>query len=158
MTYIRPILDGTDGNKEALIAKIAMLEAEELTALEEEISGVRDPTGALERFVALYIDYCCRPENATLAAEITSEAMRNPSIGVGFTKNRLRLNALTSTLIERMAEQDGAVTRLKPQECSAFILDLIEGLAARAAFEGRKPRRSETRALKTAIQRLTSAC
>lgn len=140
--------------KAELIAEIAELEAQDLEELAAQVSGVSDPSKAFDKFVMSYIEYCCRPENIMLAAEISSEGLRNPDVGVGFVKNRSKLNATIAALISELPGRPGAKPTVSPAACADFVMDLIEGLAMRRAFENRQPNRAETSALKAAIQKI----
>jgi len=140
--------------KAELIAEIAVLEAQDLEALAEQISGVSDPSKAFDKFVVSYMEYCCRPENIMLAAEISSEGLRNPDVGTGFVQNRLKLNAVLATLISELSGRQDARPTVSPAACADFVMDLIEGLALRSAFENRRPSRTETAALKAVIQKI----
>ena len=140
--------------KAELIAEIAVLEAQDLEALAEQVSGVSDPSKAFDRFVVSYIEYCCRAENIMLAAEISSEGLRNPEVGTGFVQNRSKLNAVIATLISELSGRQDAMPIVSPAACADFVMDLIEGLALRSAFENRRPSRKETAALKAVIQKI----
>lgn len=140
--------------KAELIAEIAVLEAQDLEALVEQISGVSDPSKAFDRFVISYIRYCCRPENIMLSAEISSEGLRNPDVGSGFVQNRSKLNSVIATLISELSMRQTAGPTVSPEACADFVMDLIEGLALRSAFENRQPSRKETAALKAVIKKI----
>lgn len=137
--------------KAELIAEIALLEAQDLEALAEQVSAASDPSKAFDRFVVSYLEYCCRPENIMLAAEISSEGLRNPDVGAGFVKNRSKLNAVIAALITELPARRDAQPTVSPAACAGFVLDLIEGLALRSAFENRQPGRKETGSLKAVI-------
>lgn len=141
-------------SKEALIAEIATLEAQDLDEFELQISEIEDASEALDQFVKIYLEYCCRPENTALAAEITSEALRNPEIGASFQKNRSRLTSLIAELIEKHTKLNGAPASLKPSVCAEFVLDLIEGLAMRSAFAKRRVSKKDTEALRLSVHQL----
>ena len=143
-------------SKEALIAEIALLEAQQIDMLERSLSKVGDPQRALDRFVTLYLDYCCQPENTSLSAEIVAEALRNPEIGMGFQENRSRLTAGLADLIEILARSQSTKPRLSSSRCAEFTLDIIEGLAMRCALEGRKPGRGEVGAIKGIVKGFVS--
>lgn len=140
--------------KTELIAAIATLEADELAELQEQLTQTVDPIAALEIFVTSYLALCSQPEYAALTIEIIAEAVRNPKIVGGFLENR---ESLVATLAGRIvASREGAKTEkaISERECAEFILDLIEGLAMRAVFAGRKPSKKELSSLKQAVKKL----
>jgi AcrR family transcriptional regulator len=140
--------------KTELIAAIATLEADELAELQEQLTQTVDPLAALEIFVTNYLALCSQPEYAALTIEIIAEAVRNPKIVGGFLENR---ESLVATLAGRIvASREGAKTEkaISERECAEFILDLIEGLAMRAVFAGRKPSKKELSSLKQAVKQL----
>ncbi|MES0882690.1 TetR/AcrR family transcriptional regulator [Roseibium sp. SCP14] len=140
--------------KTELIAAIATLEAEELAELQEQLTQTTDPLAALEDFVTSYLALCSQPEYAALTIEIIAEAVRNPNIVGGFLENR---ESLVATLAGQIVASRGgttADTAISERDCAEFILDLIEGLAMRAVFAGRKPGKQELASLKQAVRRL----
>jgi AcrR family transcriptional regulator len=141
-------------NKAALIAEIAMLEERDLDTLEEQVSRISDPSKAFDKLVTLYIAYCCRSEKTMLAAEIGWEGLRNPEVGAGFVQNRSKLNAVIAALITELPGRQGARSTVSPAACADFVVDLIEGLTLRSAFENRQPNRTEIGALKAIIQKI----
>lgn len=145
------------GNKSALIAEIATLEAQELDDILEQISKITDPAKALDRFVSLYLDYCCAPENIALSAEIVSEALRTSTVAAGFMQNRANLNAVIARLVAVIATAQTTKPQIKSTEITGFVIDLIEGLATRTAFDAREPTRTEIKSLKLAIQTLSGS-
>lgn len=140
--------------KAELIAEIAELEAQDIHAIEEQVSRISDPSKAFDKFVALYIGYCCIPENIVLSAEISSEGLRNPKVGVGFMQNRSKLNAMIAALVIELPGRRGEGAAVSPAACADFVMDLIEGLAMRSAFESRQPARKEVAALRAVIQKI----
>ena len=141
-------------NKAALIAEIAMLEEQDLDALEEQVSRISDPSKAFDKLVTLYIEYCYRPENIMLAAEISSEGLRNPDVRAGFMRNRSRLNSLIAKLVTEIPGKPGAGQNISPAVCADFVVDLIEGLAMRSALGNRPPDRTEIGALKAVTRKI----
>ncbi|MEM9635457.1 MAG: TetR/AcrR family transcriptional regulator [Pseudomonadota bacterium] len=142
-----------DGKTE-LIAEIATLEADELAELQEQLNQTEDPLAALEAFVTNYLALCSQPAYAALTIEIIAEAVRNPKIVGGFLENR---ESLIATLAGRVvASRSGttAETAIPERDCAEFTLDLIEGLAMRAVFAGRKPSKKELASLKQAVKQL----
>lgn len=138
-------------SKAALIAEIATLEAEELSELQARIDKIGSPAKALDKFISLYLAYCCAPENSMLSAEIIAEGLRNSEIGAGFHTNREALVEHLAHLIENVRAQQTGTPKLSSEDASEFALDLIEGQAMRSAFLARKPGPKPTRALHAAI-------
>ncbi len=141
-------------SKAELIAEIAELEAQDIHAIEGQVSRITDPSKAFDKFVALYIGYCCVPENILLSAEISSEGLRNPQVGVGFMQNRSKLNAMIAALITELPGRPDEGAAVSPAACADFVMDLIEGLAMRSAFENRQPGRKEIAGLRAGIQKI----
>lgn len=140
--------------KAALIAEIAELEEQDLDAIEEQVSRISDPSKAFDKFVALYTEYCCIPENVVLSAEVVSEGLRNQQVGSGFLQNQAKLNSVIAKLIIEMAGQQGVKPAVEPTVSAEFVVDLVQGLAMRSAFENRKPNWAETVALKASIRKI----
>ena len=138
-------------SKSALIAEIATLEAEDFEDIEKQILKISDPAKALDKFISLYTKYCARHENIMLSAEIVSEGLRNPDVGKGFLQNRERLTSLLQQLVS--AHNGTKDTKLSRFTIN-FIIDLIEGLATRNAFEQKKPSKLELAALKDSISQI----
>lgn len=123
--------------KDELISAIAGLEAQELVP----ILALLDQTGedVLGCFAASYLDYCARPENAALTAEITAEVFRNPSLEAEFQGTRQRL---VSGLARHLQS--------KGTDCheeAHLLLILIEGAGMRAVGLGDDGRKSLKQAL-----------
>jgi AcrR family transcriptional regulator len=121
--------------KTELISKIALLEAQELYTIEKKLYSQDNPNKAIKEFINDYFDYVVLPENTLLGAEITAEAMRNPSIATQFlqTQNRLA-KGITKHLQEGQKQN---LFRLNQKEVSFayMIIDLVERSAQRVAFE-----------------------
>lgn len=141
-------------SKNALIAEIATLEAADLATMQSALSSAADSRAALNDFVSRYLDYCSKPAHAALTVEILAEAARDPKIADGFAENRDHLLAALRLQIEAVQKGQTSGSKLAPQECAEYILDLIEGLAMRAVFTGRKAAKGEVESLKKAIDRL----
>jgi hypothetical protein len=94
------------------------------------------------------------PENIMLSAEISSEALRNPDVDCRFVQNRSKLNAVIAALITQLPGWQDARPAVNPPACADFVMDLIERLTLRSAFENRRPNRNETGALKAVIQKI----
>ena len=138
-------------SKSALIAEIATLEAEDLEVIEKQVLKISDTAKALDKFINLYSKYCARHENVMLSAEIISEGLRNPDVGKGFLQNRERLLALVGNL----ASAHNGTRQTKVSRFTInFIIDLIEGMTTRNAFEHKKLSKSELTALKESIAKI----
>ncbi|MBO6892591.1 MAG: TetR/AcrR family transcriptional regulator [Roseibium sp.] len=141
-------------SKSALIAEIATIEASDLEKMQDALSAASPPRTALDSFVTRYLDYCSKPAHTALTVEILAEAVRDPKIADGFGQNRDHLLAALEGQIAKVQQDLKAENALAPQDCAEFILDLIEGLAMRAVFSGRKATDAEIKALRTAIDRI----
>lgn len=133
--------------KDELIGAIAGLEAQELIP----ILALLDQTGddVLERFASRYLDYCARPENAALTAEITAEVFRNPSLETEF-------HATRQSLVEGVAGHlQGKGT--ESREEAYLLLGLIEGAGMRAVGLGEDGRMRVKRALLQFIRKTGEA-
>ncbi len=140
--------------KTDLIREIARLEAEGLQVIQSELSKIDDAKGVLDHFVLLYSKMCAEPLHAMLASEILSEGMRNPGLLEEFDHNRQKLLASLAETISIIHQTETSTSDVKPDHCAEFVLDLVEGLAMRFVFEGKKPSRSNLSALRSAIHRL----
>lgn len=141
-------------SKTALIAEIAKLEAEELQAVEAELAAFGDPVEALDQFVIEYAKFYAKPENARLDAEIIAEGLRNPEICTDFLSNRKMLVSTLASILEQIGEKHGLEAGIAQTDCAEFILDLVEGAAARFAFEGKRPNKRGLATLRSAVHQL----
>lgn len=140
--------------KNELIAEIAALEAEELSELQDALAGTGNPQKALETFIDDYLVLCSDPDYAALTIEIMAEATRNPQISKGFLNNRENLlKALERQIAEARRDRPGPPD-LSERGCAEFLVDLIEGLAMRLAFAGKKPSKKDRNGLKTVLKKL----
>ncbi|MEM7294510.1 MAG: TetR/AcrR family transcriptional regulator [Pseudomonadota bacterium] len=120
-------------NKEALIAEIATIEADDFSGFLRDLTTGKSPLEGLERFARRFTAYHAEPENLALSAEITAEVVRNPSIAGGFSRNR---KALVDGIVETL--QAGVATGQIRSDIDAagaaeLILDMTEGVAFRIA-------------------------
>ncbi|MQA18338.1 TetR/AcrR family transcriptional regulator [Rugamonas rivuli] len=120
--------------KDAVLAEIAALEAEELTPFVADLQAAADPAKAVMGFAAAYLDYASRPEHALMTLELVAESVRNPAIAQTFGGNRDGLLAVLSTLLAAGAAS-GRLRRLAhPAETARLVLDLVEGHALRVVL------------------------
>ena len=140
--------------KESLIAEIASLEAADVSALSERLEAIANPVEAIDRFIVLYAEYFSQRENIVLTAEIIAECLRNPEIGAGFVTNRTELVATLARRIKMAARELDLTLAGPPVELANPILDVVEGLAMRAALAGRKPTDAEIKAAKSVTRRI----
>lgn len=141
-------------SKTDLVLEIAKLEAEGMREIQAELSKIKDPVRALNEFVQFYAKACAERDYALLAAEITSEGLRNPEISADFVKNRSMLVSTVTAVIEQAAEHRGVTLEVSAEDGAEFAIDLIEGFAGRFAFAGEKPSRKELAKLKAGIGQL----
>ncbi|MEM7426820.1 MAG: TetR/AcrR family transcriptional regulator [Pseudomonadota bacterium] len=141
-------------SKTDIIREIARLEADGLNALQAELAGLDDPAQFLDRFVQLYVSMCAEWYHASITAEIVSEGLRNPEICEDFLSNRRLLVARLAESIDPLMRATPAVPGLPSSVCAEFVLDLVESVAMRCAFEGGPPGKESIAELKTAVQRL----
>jgi TetR/AcrR family transcriptional repressor of uid operon len=119
--------------------EITKIEAEELDEFREILSHAEDPQTSFENFVWAYLDYAARPENALMALEILSVAVRNPPIASGFTRNRAALIASLVDVLQAGSETGAFVQHQNAAETAKLVLDLIEGLAVRSVMSEASP-------------------
>ncbi len=140
-------------SKADLIAEIAELEADGMTAIEAGLATTGDPVTILDRFIEDYFAYAAKPENTVLAAEIFAEAVRNPAIGDGFSRNRQALAGRLGNVLARGFEGRQLATNTEIMDAAHLIIDLVEGAAMRLAFSSKKSRRTAVTTLKVMIRR-----
>lgn len=117
--------------KDAVLAFIADLEGEELSAFIELLSDPLDPRAALEQFINEYSAHTARPENALLGVEILTEALRNPVIAEVFGANRSRLIDALVSCLNKGARSGIFVPYDDPRAVACMVLDALEGLGLR---------------------------
>ncbi|MEL6641690.1 MAG: TetR/AcrR family transcriptional regulator [Pseudomonadota bacterium] len=116
--------------KTDLIAEIAGLEADELSAIRAILSQETVNRDTLTTFISAYFAYVSRPENAVLTAEITAEAMRSPQIVAGFAEN----SAKTKAGLVRLLDALPGPFEEPSEKLANLILTTVEASATRAAF------------------------
>lgn len=120
--------------KDAVLAEIALLEAQQLAPFVTHLRAAADPAEAVMGFVAAYLDYAARPQHALMTLELVAESVRNPAIAQTFGANREGLLAALSGLLAAGAAS-GRLRRLaRPDETARLVLDLVEGHALRAVL------------------------
>lgn len=140
--------------KDALVAEIASIEAEEMKAVEAALRGPGTPRDALQAFARAYLDLAAQPVVAVLTAEITAEALRNPPIAGKFETNRERtVKSLKNVLADGAAAGQFGLTE-NATETARLILDLLDGAAFRMAFLSK---RSAAHSRSAAIALVTKA-
>lgn len=117
--------------KDAVLAFIAELEGEELSAFIELLSNPDDPRAALEQFINQYAAFAARPENALLGVEILTEALRNPVIAEVFGANRSRLIDAIVSCLNKGAKSGTFVPYDDPRAVACMVLDALEGAGLR---------------------------
>ncbi|QDG78404.1 TetR/AcrR family transcriptional regulator [Labrenzia sp. PHM005] len=111
--------------KYEIIAAISELEADGLTPLLEKLLQAEPGDfGALKEFAKAYYELNAEPAYAALAAEITAEVFRNPSIANDFLGTRHRV----ISAVERHLPADLP----HPSVTAGLIVDLIEGAGVNA--------------------------
>lgn len=145
--------------KEALISEIATLETEDLRAIEKKLATpFQDVTAKtladrVDQFLTQYLEYAAHPETVLLGAEITTEGLRVPDIGVKFIQNRNRLAKALAGLFEIGTRAGHFDQNLQILDTANLVLDLIEGLAVRSVYAGHKPKRAACKALTTLVHK-----
>ncbi len=134
-------------SKVALIAEIAMLEAEGLARVAKKLRGKGGAIKRVERFVAAYFDSLSKPENAVLTAEIMAEAMRNPQVAARFAANRQGVVTALCTVLQQGRGQGAFGFEIEPVEMAELLLDMIEATGMRMAFAKRGQRARAKQAL-----------
>ncbi|MEQ9244428.1 MAG: TetR/AcrR family transcriptional regulator [Nitratireductor sp.] len=124
--------------KEAVLAEIARIEAQELEAFHTLLAAGPDPKATLKRFVEDYAKYAARPENAVLGLEILSEAIRAPQIATLFSGNRAGLVSGLEELLEKGTRTGHFRAFEDPRETAGLIHDAIEGRALRVLLKDAK--------------------
>ena len=135
-------------SKDVLIAEIATLEAEELNDLTFFLNKDRSALLILKEFIDIYLKLVSKRENILLTAEITTEGLRNKAIGKGFVANRAKLAKALTELITKGVLSKEFSGDIDKKEAAHLILDLIEGLAMRSAYEMKKVSPKAKKALK----------
>lgn len=87
-----------------------------------------------------------------MTVEITSEALRNPTIEDLFSDNQA---ILVDTLAAAIAAQ--GQKKAQAEVSAGLVLDTIEGFALRVRLTGRKPRKRETEALMSFVRHALTA-
>ena len=141
-------------SKTDLILEMAKLEADELHEVRTELSKIKDPAKALDEFAVFYARTCADRKYALLAAEISSEGLRNPDICADFLDNRSTLVSTVADILEQIVQVRNITPKLPASDCAETVIDLIEGFAFRCAFARKQPSRKGLGTLKTGIHQL----
>lgn len=120
-------------SKEALIAEIATLEAEELAPLLDGLRQ-RDDGAALLDFARDYLALCRQPVNVALSAEVIAEAARKPELAALFAANRQLLVQGLAEALRRAVLRGEVDASLPPEATAQLLLDAVEGMALRGAL------------------------
>ncbi|MCF4099686.1 TetR/AcrR family transcriptional regulator [Maritalea mediterranea] len=126
-------------SKDALVAEIAQIEAEELKHLLEDLAAGLP----LHAFMLRYLAQTASPEHAIFSVEILAAALRQPELAAPFDANR-------KALIKALVIQTNA--RSSDME---LLLDAIEALGLRCGLDHRKPKRTEIESLQKLAAALT---
>ena len=140
-------------SKEALIAEIATLEANDLSAFERILDGDDETLCVLTAFIKQYLAYTMRPENIALSSEILAEAVRNPAVASNFAHNRNRLAGKIAARIKQGITAGEVTADIDAIQAAGFILDLVEGVALRTVLDKKSAPRSLTRHLLMLVER-----
>lgn len=116
--------------KEALIALIASLEAEELTPMLAALQEGPAPA-ALARFARDYLAWARQPDNLLLGTEILAELARRPELATPFAAHQLRLEQALADAITRGQAEGGVRVGAEPLQLARWLIDAIEGQALR---------------------------
>ncbi|MCG8490996.1 MAG: TetR/AcrR family transcriptional regulator [Sneathiellales bacterium] len=136
-------------NKQDLIMAFASFEEEENADLLKLLEKKDDKDTCFEAFLAQYFDQTFQSDNAVLAVEIFSEAMRNKEIHEIFEENRQKVSRGFAAFLKAWKKsEEEEVLALKAD----FILDLVEGAALRYALNGDEPSSGEKEALLNAAR------
>jgi len=131
-------------SKQDLIMAFASFEEEENADLLRHLEKKEDHEVRFQAFLSQYFDQAFQADNAVLAAEIFSEAMRNKEVHQIFEENRQKISREFSVFLkEWKSDEAKEALTLKAD----FILDLVEGTALRYALNGEEPSRPEKEAL-----------
>ena len=140
--------------KDALIAEIARIEAEDIDQMLANLPNAGSPMDAVCALATAILHQHSRPENAILTADLTSEAMRNPVVADVFAANGARIDEALSGLIRDGIKRGEILAPVPVVDCVALIRDAAQSSGVRAAFEGSSSVRAATKALDVMIRRL----
>ena len=142
--------------RDDLIAEIAKIDAEELAAVMAEVMDCNDPHIAVDIFVTRYFDHCATLTSAVLTVEITSEALRNPTVAKLFSGTRVMLVKVLEAAMGDAKQDSPLSAAVSSAVVAGMILDLIEGYALRIGLAGKKPKKRDTEALLSVVRRILS--
>lgn len=142
--------------RDDLIAEIAKIDAEELAAVMAEVIDCNDPHIAVDIFVTRYFDHCATLTSAVLTVEITSEALRNPTVAKLFSGTRVMLVKVLEAAMGDAKQDSPLSAAVSSAVVAGMILDLIEGYALRIGLAGKKPKKRDTEALLSVVRRILS--
>lgn len=136
-------------SKQDLIMAFASFEEQENADLLRHLEKKGDHEARFQAFLGQYFDQAFQADNAVLAAEIFSEAMRNKEIHQIFEENRQKISHEFSVFLKEWKSHEAKEALVLKAD---FILDLVEGTALRYALNGEAPSRSEKEALLAAAK------
>ena len=142
--------------RDDLIAEIAKIDAEELAGVMAEVTDCDDPQKAVDIFVTRYFEHCANLTSAVLTVEITSEALRNPTVARLFSGTRSMLGDVLETAIQNPEQEAFGMAAESRTAIVGLILDMIDGYALRFGLMGKKPSKKDTEALLSVVRRVLS--
>jgi AcrR family transcriptional regulator len=138
--------------RDDLIAEIAKIDAEELASVMAEVTDCDDPQKAVDIFVTRYFEHCANLTSAVLTVEITSEALRNPTVARLFSGTRSMLGDVLETAIQNAEHEAFGMAAESRTAIVGLILDMIDGYALRVGLTGKKPSKKDTEALLSVVR------
>ncbi len=137
-------------SKDALIAEIARLDADEMHQVAEAALGL-PPLPGLLALCEVYLAMASRPEDAVLTLEITTQALRDPEIAKSFAGGRDMLRTRMQGLVQSAQAAGSLPDTLSPPDTVATLLDLLNGMGLRLGLNARAATPQETATLHRAI-------
>ena len=121
--------------KADILAEIAAIERAELEPFLEMLAQKAPALEILETFIPAYTKHLATPETVILALEITSEAIREPSVAAMFTESRNALIKALGELLTRGIDEGSLRPSQNVTETAYLVLEVMEGTAFRHGIE-----------------------
>ena len=140
--------------KDALIVEIARIEADEIGQMLATLPKADSSMDAVCALAKALLKQESRPENAVLAADLTSEAMRNPVVAKVFAANSAQIDAALTALIRRGIKLGELSAPVPVGDIVSLIRDTAQSSGMRVAFAGKKATIAAIKAQDAMIRRL----
>lgn len=122
-------------NKQAIVSAIVDEEARTTAEYLQAAGKAEDVVGEVLAFMDLVLDLAADPNFASLALEISAEAMRDDQIAEQVVRNGAAMQAAMRNLLVEAAARGQIDPTLDPSDAALWIFVLVDGVFARVSVD-----------------------